>query len=114
MISGQLTQLAQPQGIAVDAAGYTYTANPSAGSVLVFAPGADGNVAPARMESEPYLYSPDGVALDAQGKMFVSDGCADNPDFAAVFAARANDAPPLRTIEGGKTKLSCATSIFVR
>ncbi len=114
VISGQHTELAQPEGIAVDAAGYTYAANWEGGTMVVFTPGADGDVAPARMESQPYLYSPDGVAIDAQGKTYVSDGCADNPNFVAVFAAGANDAPPLRTIEGKKTKLTCSTSIFVR
>lgn len=114
VISGQLTQLAEPQGIAVDGSGYTYAANWEDGTVVVFAPGANGDVAPARMESEPYLYSPDGVALDAQGKTYVSDGCADNPNFVAVFAVAANNAPPLRTIEGHRTKLTCSTSIFVR
>jgi sugar lactone lactonase YvrE len=114
VISGQLTQLAQAEGLAVDSAGYIYAASPGSGLMLVFAPGADGNVAPARTESEPWLYSPDGVALDARGKTYVSDGCSDNPNFVAVFAAGANDDPALRTIEGRKTKLTCATSISVR
>jgi sugar lactone lactonase YvrE len=114
VISGQLTQLAQPEGIAVDPAGYTYVANWDGGTMVVFAPGANGNVAPVRTESEPYLYAPDGVALDAQGKTYVSDGCSDNPNFVAVFAAGANNAPALRTIEGHKTRMTCATSILVR
>ena len=41
-------------------------------------------------------------------------GCADNPAFVAVYAAGANDAEPLPTIEGGKTKLNRSIGLIVR
>ena len=111
-ISGSATQLSDPQGIAVDASGYTYVANWEGTTLAEFAPDANGNVAPARQESN--LYAPDGVALDAQGKTYVSNGCQDDPDFVDVFAAGANNAQPLRTITGSKTKVRCVSSILVR
>ena len=54
-ISGPLTQLQNPYGIAVDWAGYVYVGNcpqtggTTAGSILVFAPGARGNVKPVQV-----------------------------------------------------------------
>lgn len=113
LISGYLTELNTPEGIAVDSSGYTYAANWDSFTLVVFAPGAYGNEPPVRQDSSG-LYAPDGVALDARGTTFVANGCADNPAFVVVYAAGANNAQPLRTIEGGKTKLNCSTSILVR
>ena len=56
-IKGAKTKLDYPYGIAVDAAGYIYAGNcqqsvtkpPAVGSILVFAPGASGNVAPVQV-----------------------------------------------------------------
>jgi hypothetical protein len=113
-ISGSLTQLSGPEGIPVDASGYAYVANWEASSLVVFEPGANGDEAPAREDSSG-LYGPNGVAVDARGRTYLSNGCQDNEGFVAVYAEGANDAGPLRIIEGGKTKLDdCATSIVVR
>jgi hypothetical protein len=52
-ISGPLTQLDQPSGVAVDSIGNVYVANDASGggtrldSITVYAPGGNGNVAPA-------------------------------------------------------------------
>lgn len=113
LISGSLTKLGEPEGIAVDASGYAYVANWDASTLVVFAPGADGNEPPAR-EDTSGLYGPDGVAVDARGRAYVSNGCQDNPAFVVVYAAGAINAEPLRTIEGRKTSLNCSTSILVR
>ncbi len=113
VISGSLTQLGEPEGIAVDASGYAYVANWDAYTLLVFAPGANGNEPPARVDTSG-LYGPDGVAVDARGRAYVSNGCQDNPAFVVVYAAGAVNAEPLRTIEGRKTRLNCSTSILVR
>jgi hypothetical protein len=88
-------------------------ANWDAYALLVFAPGANGNDPPAREDSFG-LYGPDGVAVDASGRAYVSNGCQDNPAFVAVYADGANGGGPVRTIEGRKTKLNCSTSILVR
>jgi sugar lactone lactonase YvrE len=58
-ISGKKTKLNSPYGVAVDAAGYIYAGNcpqgvtkpPAVGAILVFAPGAHGNVAPVQQIS---------------------------------------------------------------
>ena len=47
-LSGNLTTITFPYGVAVDAAGYLYVADSEDNSILVFAPGATGNVAPVR------------------------------------------------------------------
>ncbi|HTA40209.1 MAG TPA: hypothetical protein VK760_14090 [Candidatus Acidoferrales bacterium] len=72
-IKGSKTKLDDPYGIAVDAAGYIYAGNcpqnvttpPAVGSILVFAPGATGNVAPIQVikGSNAYLTCVDGVAV---------------------------------------------------
>jgi hypothetical protein len=113
LISGSLTKLGEPAGIAIDASGYAYVANWDASTLLVFAPGANGNEPPAREDSSG-LYGPDGVALDARAREHVSNGSQDNPPFVAVYAAGAVNAEPLRTIEGRKTRLNRSTSIVVR
>jgi hypothetical protein len=54
-IHGKKTQLWNPDAIAIDKAGYLYVGNepivpgPPPASILVFAPGANGNVAPVQM-----------------------------------------------------------------
>jgi sugar lactone lactonase YvrE len=114
VISGSLTQLSGPEGIAVDASGYAYVANWEDASLVVFAPGANGNEAPAREDSSG-LYGPDGVAIDTRGRTYLSNGCQDDPAFVAVYAEGADGAAPLRIIEGSNTKLDgCATSVVVR
>jgi len=45
-ITGSNTQISGPYGVAVDASGYLYVISTSGSSILVFAPGATGNVAP--------------------------------------------------------------------
>jgi hypothetical protein len=73
LISGSLTKLGEPEGIAVDASGYTYVANWDAYTLSVFAPGANGNAPPARVDTSG-LYGPNGVAVDARGRTYVSNG----------------------------------------
>ena len=113
LITGSLTQLGGAQGIAVDKDGYVYVADYQLAKIDVFAPGADGNQPPARQESDG-LYAPDGVALDPSGKIYVSDGCSDNPDYVLVYPAGSNDAQPLRQIQGHRTHLYCVTNLAVR
>lgn len=47
-ISGSNTALQEPNGISVDGAGYVYVSDYEAKAVYVFAPGANGNVAPVQ------------------------------------------------------------------
>ena len=76
-IAGALTQLTNPNAIAVDAAKNIYVTNVSktTGTILVFASGATGNVAPGRVISPganlSFFY---GVALDASGNVYATAG----------------------------------------
>jgi sugar lactone lactonase YvrE len=72
-IKGSKTKLNNPYGVAVDAAGYVYAGNcqqgvttpPAVGSIVVFAPGASGNVAPVQVikGSNAYLTCVGGLAV---------------------------------------------------
>ena len=79
---------------------------PSLSKVFVYAAGSNGNVAPIATISGPKtgLYSPDGVAVDSNGNIYVADA-----DAASVFVYRAGsngDAAPIATISGSNTGLS--------
>jgi hypothetical protein len=52
-ISGPMTGLSNPSGIALNPSGNLYVANDVVNSVVVFAPGAAGNVTPIRTLSGP-------------------------------------------------------------
>ncbi|MBV8196516.1 MAG: hypothetical protein JO263_00140, partial [Candidatus Eremiobacteraeota bacterium] len=52
-IGGKKTQIKFPIGVAVDSKGYVYVADCGNGNIKVFAPGAHGNVPPARVISLP-------------------------------------------------------------
>jgi sugar lactone lactonase YvrE len=110
-ITGDVTRLHNPLGITVDATGYIYVANygntdagPSnfATRVVVYAPGATGNVAPTRVITGS-MSEPTGLAVDAAGALHVASFFS---DFLTVFAAGA-DGPssPIRVISGSNTRL---------
>jgi hypothetical protein len=106
-IKGTMTFLNSPNGLALDPAGDVYVANgggPFGGSVTEFAPGAAGNIAPLRTIQglDTKLVNPRGIALDAQGRIYVTTSSS-----VLEFAAdSANDAPPLAVISGSNTMLS--------
>jgi len=104
-IVGPATQLRNPGAIAVDAQENLYVLNEGngqhdRGDILVFAPGATGNVAPIRRifstdRSETPWRHPRSVAVGHDGRIFVSVG-----NRVLVFAAGANgDTPPDRIVE---------------
>lgn len=82
-------------------------------NILVFAPNADGDVAPSRTIIGPStgIQAPLGVAWGSDGTLFLADGEFTGPDagsnaFIAAFVANADgDATPLRTIAGANTGL---------
>ena len=75
-ISGTNTGLNGPTDIALDSAGYLYVGSWNVNSILVFAPGASGNMPPSRTISGGStglsfpLFS---VALDSADNLFVSN-----------------------------------------
>jgi hypothetical protein len=104
-IAGAATGLAQPESLAVDRAGNLYVANPFAGSlnegnVLIFAPSADGNVAPSATITQGMNY-PFGVALDKNDNVYVG-----NFQGASIVEFAAQTLKVVRTISGDSTGLS--------
>jgi hypothetical protein len=118
-ITGSATQLNWPTGVAVDSQGFIYAVNENSSyqgpsSVTVYAPGANGNVAPVRTIAGPNtgLVFSVGLALDADDNIYVSSYL---PARIAVFAAGASgNVAPVRTITGAKTTLLIPHGIAVR
>jgi hypothetical protein len=114
-IAGQNTGLNIPTGIAVDASGNIYVANPGnaagGGSVTVYAANPSGtlNEAPLATISggSTGVASPKGVAVAADGKIYVANAFF-NPPSVTVYAANpsgtVNEAP-IATITGNATGL---------
>ena len=83
--------------------------------IYVFAPGANGNVAPIRRiaGANTGLNSPSGVALDAMGNIYVANGASNavatsgGNGSITVYAPDANgNVAPIRTITGSNTGMS--------
>ncbi len=120
IISGPHTALENINGIGLDRFGSLYVAiavTPTSpnGSILQFAPNADGDASPLRsiQSADTKLHSPFDVAVDLSGDIYVLNGGI--PGSILVFAANAHgDALPIQTIEGPDTGLSTGGSIAVR
>ncbi|MBV8068113.1 MAG: hypothetical protein JO113_09045 [Candidatus Eremiobacteraeota bacterium] len=96
-------------GIGLDAYKITYVANSqNPGSIVIYAPNANGNVAPSRTisGSNTRLYGPGGLALDVIGNVYVANAVR-NQESVTVYAPGANgNVAPIRTISGGRTGLN--------
>lgn len=107
-IQGSNTQLVGPRSITVDADGRIYVGDLfGAGSdkVAVFAPGADGNVAPERVITgdNTMISWAQGLAVDSTGRLYVANR---NTSTIAVFAPGSDgNITPLRLINGPATGL---------
>ncbi len=79
-ISGSITRLIYPQGIAVDSSGNIYVADDGAASVFVYSAGSTGAAAPLATisGSNTGLLGPFGIALDSSRKIYVVDYDADS------------------------------------
>jgi hypothetical protein len=85
---------------------FVVDANAATAGVYVFAPGANGNVAPTRAitGSNTGIGSAWGIALDSSGNIYVSDNVNSG---IKVFAPDANgNVAPIRTISGSSTMLT--------
>jgi len=104
-IAGSNTELRWPMGIAVDRRGKIYVANvfgggtSGYGSILIFAPDANGNVAPVATIEEGLNY-PFGVALDSSGNVYVANNQGES---VTIYAAKTYK--PIGRIYGDNTQL---------
>lgn len=114
-ISGGMTLLKAPYGIAVDAAGDIYVADylgtgSTSGAVEVYAPGSNGNVAPFEYisGSATGLSAPAGVAINPlNGNIYVlNDG---NYSVTIYSPGSTGNVAPIGTIAGSRTKLTGET-----
>jgi serine/threonine protein kinase, bacterial len=95
-----------PAGIAVHGA-LLYVADPGDQTINEYSTSANGIVNPVAVITG--LTAPNGVAIDAQGRIYVTDS-----DTVVVYAANANGhATPLQTIAGSMTLMSGAAGLTV-
>jgi sugar lactone lactonase YvrE len=116
-IRGGRTFLVHPQGIAVDARHDVYVANNNtlfaSGSVTVYGPKANGNVAPIQniAAASTGLSSPEGLAVDDRRNIYVADFGSNS---ITVYAAGATgQAQPIQDITGANTGLQQPKGIAV-
>jgi sugar lactone lactonase YvrE len=122
VISGLSTGLATPSGIALDGSGDIYVTNavsaPSA-SVLEFAAGSTGNVAPTSSisGSNTGLSVPFGIALDAADNIYVANSGVSGilGNSITVYAADSNgNVTPAAKIQGANTTLNAPLLIAIQ
>jgi sugar lactone lactonase YvrE len=124
-ITGSKTGLAEPTGVAIDAAGRIYVTNAVGGagngSITVYAANPSGTLNEAPLATIYGIFiglnNPSGVALDASGKIYVANnalaGSGGIPSI-TVYAANPSGMlveAPLATISGGATGLSGADNL---
>ena len=122
------TGLNDPVGMAVDAAGILYVVNTyggpdKAGSIIVYAPDANGNVAPRAAiandakAGRTQLKWPMGLALDAAGNMYVTNqagGIGASPESVTIYAAgKFGNVAPIAIITGSHTGLKLPHGIAI-
>jgi hypothetical protein len=121
-IGGENTQLINPTAIALDSTGDIYVANEGTpddpGSITIYRSGSNGDVAPiARIAgTKTGLISPDGVAVDSDGYIYVSNDSneAKVPDSITVYSSGSTgNSIPVRVISGPATKLASPGGIAV-
>lgn len=107
-ISGDLTGLEVPYGVALDTAGNLYVTNGNPSIITVYAPGARGNVAPIRTIRGALtgLNNPIGLALDATGALYVANNDGNVSSITVYAPGASGNVAPLRTIMGPLTGLT--------
>lgn len=116
-ISGDATTLVGPRSVAVADDGTLYVGDlfgVGTNKVAVFAPGANGNVAPLRVIAgdQTGLAWPSGLALDSAGRLFVANREGDS--VTVYIPGASGNASPLRTIAGASTGLDGPSGVALR
>ena len=118
IISGSNTGLSFPNGIALDASGNIYVAQPLSpdgglDTVSVFAAGSNGNITPSATISGPAtgLNSPAGVAVDSNKNIYVTNEMSSEDEVGGnsvtVYPAGSNgNVAPSATIAGSDTGIN--------
>lgn len=113
-VSGVLTTLNGPRGIAVDMArNQIYVANYTANSILVFnnARSVTGNVAPIRTITGGSLNGPTALFIDVVNNRLYVTNNSDNS--VLVYDSASSATTPARTLMGGMTTLNAPTGVYV-
>jgi sugar lactone lactonase YvrE len=113
-IGGPRTGLMNPEGVAVDSKGKLFVANNGVtfgASVLVFAPGSNGDVAPEAVIRGPAGMALSAIALDSRGNVYVIAVKNNTRDFntlnaIVVYAAADRGYRTIATIAGDRTALA--------
>jgi sugar lactone lactonase YvrE len=108
-IDGPLTQLNQPNAVAVDSAGTIYVANRQTSTILIFDAKQRGDHAPRRViaGNKTGINSPNGIAVDANG---IYAGSGVSPFFERFNLSQKGNKPPAALVEGSYTQLQCCTN----
>ena len=114
-ISGAATLLPSqfgPEGIAVDSAGNINVSVLDNGGnrILSFAPGANGNVAPAHSNTGSQACAPVGLAVDSARNVYAIGNYAGCPQITEFSPGADGNAIPLAVITGPATGLGSANS----
>jgi secreted PhoX family phosphatase len=117
-ISGNITGLASPDGVAVDNAGNIWVTNAGTSSITEYPAGSTGNVAPINtvQGNATFLSSPVGIVFNASGDMFVANSTVDNSSFFEVLEFGPNpvgNQSPINRIGGGATLLNTPQYVAV-
>jgi sugar lactone lactonase YvrE len=108
-IDGPLTQLNQPNAVAVDSTGTIYVANRQTSTILIFDAKQHGDHAPKRVigGSKTGISYPNGIAVDANG-IYASSGVS--PFFERFNLSQKGNKPPAALVEGSYTQMQCCTN----
>lgn len=110
-ITGSVTGLSVPQGVAVDNAGNIWVTNTGTSSITEYAAGSTGNVAPINtvQGSSTFLTTPIGITFNANGDMFVVNSAIDGSGFFEILEFGPNpvgNQAPINRIGGSATLLN--------